>query len=311
MAYKVKRGEFAPQGICTMATIYEAAGIGDKSLTGLRIALMRISKAAHRIRDAHCPAPIIDPERPSLPDAPRVNGCGIHVSGWGDYPTVTFTARKSIGSVENYIMLDCLPIDLADLTAKSLTWAGQVEALADEYEASVAKRTREALESQDIGIIALTAHLRAEQEESRRLKEGEVKLQEWAMVNGSELLKARIAGEFSWINLAQEEYAKSAITCVTAERLPDVNDDEWGTKVEKRTTPTLEEIHALERTRTELKGQPASACLEWITYTRVIDRDDDDADSPGDEPEKKKQCEICVRVTCPDGTNRLEYFAAK
>ncbi len=113
----------------------------------------------------------------------------------------------------------------------------------------------------------------------------------WAGNNGSELLKARINGRFEWVGLAEQEFAASIVA-----GMGEVSEDP-ATGVEDtgdRTTPTLEEIRALEAAHKLLDGKPAEVQLFWVKYET-----DDDG-------ETVQRCELIVTVTCPTGRD-IEY----
>jgi hypothetical protein len=48
---------------------------------------------------------------------------------------------------------------------------------------------------------------RRSEEHETRSRNGEESLKRWSLLHGSELLKARLEGDFAWLELAQEEYA--------------------------------------------------------------------------------------------------------
>lgn len=150
--------------------------------------------------------------------------------------------------------------------------------------------------------------LQKKQEEARakRLAEEERLeglLKSWAMENGSDLLKERIAGGFEWVKLAQNEYADIEFTKLGLEKV-DIPFDEYETDTEERTTPTLEEIKALKHAKAIMPN--ADIKLIWCKYINS-DYDSYGYDEDG-EDEKASQCELEVSIKCPNEAEKTRYF---
>lgn len=109
-------------------------------------------------------------------------------------------------------------------------------------------------------------------------------LAEWANTHGSELLKARIAGNFAWKELAREEFADQALAPVALQ--PNNIDDDY----EECNEPTLEQMHLLQSAQQKVGDQ---ALAELVT-------EEDDSST------------VFIRftVTCPDGAIVKRYFYA-
>lgn len=153
-------------------------------------------------------------------------------------------------------------------------------------------------------IINNTRNEEKKQIELKKQKEMEEKvalLLKWAKDNGSELLKGRIDGadtdNFEWANLAHREFATDIYNTIAnnigfMENVTIGKDeDEHVSSVDRRTTPTLQEMNILKAIRTLITSLklPATVILNLVTYK---EEDDDDTC-------KQTECQICV--TCPDG----------
>ena len=147
--------------------------------------------------------------------------------------------------------------------------------------------------------------------EAKAQKEvGREALKQWAIANGSALLKARIEDGFEWEGLAETEFSHSIIDQIGAdlERADDVPDGYESPTRKERTTPTLEEINTVRSLRKRAEGikSPIGVNLAWFVYKP----EDDPEAYPGEEgePEAIQRTEIEVVVTCPNGDTRQFYF---
>lgn len=150
----------------------------------------------------------------------------------------------------------------------------------------------------------LNAAARAEREAKE--ESARAALRAWGEASGSPLLKARIAEGFEFAGLARQEFAESVIASLALPCAPvDPAVPEGYTAPERcdRTTPTLPEIESLRAARAACQGKPAHAELAWMKY------EEDDSDDPyADAGEPLSRCELCVTVTCPDGSEREFWF---
>lgn len=121
---------------------------------------------------------------------------------------------------------------------------------------------------------------------------GKLRLHEWAMAAGSDLLKARIAGEYNWIALARREFAAGCVSALPGDYIPEP--DPWSP--DDRDNPTLEEIREINLVSPLIApaGEPGieGASLAWVT----VPADDEVEDS-----KEKQFAAIRIRVRCPDG----------
>lgn len=143
-------------------------------------------------------------------------------------------------------------------------------------------------------------------EKKAQAEAGKTILRDWATANGSELLRERIANNFEWVSLAEQEYADSVFAAL-ALPFDDCDEDPSGythDDTSERTTPTLEEIQALKLARERCSAHSAEVCLDWVTYKEDRDEDDYDADEPG----VLKRAELEVTVTCPTGRTITRFF---
>lgn len=148
--------------------------------------------------------------------------------------------------------------------------------------------------------------VRKSAEAKARQDAGREVLRQWAVANGSELLRARIDGGFTWEGLAQQEFGRSVIDSLELpyEEVPNAPEGYDGSPdVEKRTTPTLEEIQALRFVRERGKGKPVAVELKWMKYDP--ERDDEDY---YDDREPIARTELEITVTCPDDAKHTYFF---
>lgn len=121
---------------------------------------------------------------------------------------------------------------------------------------------------------------------------GKARLRDWAMADGSDLLKARIAGNYNWIALARREFAAGCVSALPGDYA--IEPDTWSP--DDRDNPTLEEMREINLVAPLVApaGEPGieSASLAWIT----VPADDDVEDS-----EEAQFAAIRVHVRCPDG----------
>ena len=143
---------------------------------------------------------------------------------------------------------------------------------------------------------------RAREEKERRVEEekerGENRLKGWAMANGSDLLKARIDMDFSWRELAEQEFF--AVHCPAGYVL----DCDIGYDQDKdRTVPDLREIEELRKAREQFAGLPrvkqVSLSLLWTKHVHDEDGNcyyDKEADC-----EDVEEVAVRVRLVAPNG----------
>lgn len=152
------------------------------------------------------------------------------------------------------------------------------------------------------------------QEQKERAKEaGEAaaveELKDWAVANGSPLLRARVEDGYKWLQLAEQEYARSVVDSlgVGLPEEPGCPQGYCNPGREERTTPTLEEIEAARRVDKAVEGKglgdEVSVELVWFDYDPEIDEDE----YYEEEPEHLKRAELEVTVTCPTG-REIEFF---
>lgn len=160
---------------------------------------------------------------------------------------------------------------------------------------------------------ANAAHKKAEQEEIERKRaeseakkaeaeakkaEGVAVLAQWVVLLGSELVRARRAGGYEWVGMAESEYAAHVVKDVTLARAaPPEGYDETPESVEDRHHPTLSEIRAVESVR-ESVGNRGDVELNWVQYDPSED-DEDEYDH--DDRESLSRAEIWVSVPTPTG----------
>jgi len=139
-------------------------------------------------------------------------------------------------------------------------------------------RSREIKAHREAEHAAHIAEREAEKEEENRRREI---FRTWAHKNGSDLLKARIAGDYKWHSLAQTEYAASMMGAEYTE----LSDHE------NRTAPDLEEITALAAEKDRLAGYEQVSLR--LGFASLYDEETG---------EKSKASFIDAIVTCPDLT---------
>lgn len=138
--------------------------------------------------------------------------------------------------------------------------------------------------------------MQREKDEQERQRQLEIRFQkvevfrEWAIKNGSDLLRKRACGGFEWLPLARREYAKHNIDAtMTNIGLVEIDlDDDVDCNINERTTPTLEEMEWLERVRAAAM-QEVTARLVWVKYNDM------------------QRTELKVTSETPDGSKSL-YF---
>lgn len=158
----------------------------------------------------------------------------------------------------------------------------------------IAERKCEAQAEADRLNDQLYADRKQQKAEEQTQKEARIAaLRNWALAHGSELLRERIAGEFKWINLAQDEF-------VHAHTLPGFGPSLKVDKYEDRTSPTLEEIRALKDLRSTIEGNPlySQPRLIWNVNDESYDEETDET-TPAE-----RFCSLVVDVTLPDGSTR-------
>lgn len=147
-------------------------------------------------------------------------------------------------------------------------------------------------------------------EAKARKEAGREALRQWALANGSKLLKARIADGFEWEGLAETEYARNVVNQIATdlEEAAGAPDGYGDADVKERTTPTLDEITSLRnvRQRAESVKVPVEMQLKWLVYPVAMDEDGYPGDVEDDEALSRTELEI--RVTCPNGARRVFYF---
>lgn len=146
--------------------------------------------------------------------------------------------------------------------------------------------------------------------EAKAQKEaGREALRQWALVSGSELLKARIADGFEWEGLAESEYAQNVVDQIAVGLEEAPSPDGYGdADVKGRTTPTLDEITSLRhvRQRAEAVKAPVEAQLKWLVYP--VEEDEDGFPGDAEDEEALSRAELEIRVVCPNGVGRVFYF---
>jgi hypothetical protein len=119
-------------------------------------------------------------------------------------------------------------------------------------------------------------------------------LKAWALENGGELTRARLAeGYDCWLSSARKEYADAAVAGL-GRAADDPSGDDGSADEEPRKCPTLPEIEALRRVREALPGG-CDAELVRLTYTPSRDEDEDEDGG------KVARTEIKVTVSHPTG----------
>lgn len=124
-------------------------------------------------------------------------------------------------------------------------------------------------------------------------------LKAWSLEHGSVLLIKRIDGEYEWEGLARQEWCNS----IQSDEWEDLDNDspfDVDPDVEDRTTPTQEEIEALERFKEHLLDRGV-ASLKHLTY---------ECEDEGYEPRKETRTEIKVVFDCPT-KKMIRWYAAK
>jgi len=122
-------------------------------------------------------------------------------------------------------------------------------------------------------------------------------LRDWAQRNGSALLVARIAGEYSWRELARKEFFSSITPPWYA--VPALADDEYADR-KSRTVPELDEIEALATARS---FYPAAE-LGYVVVHHDHDHCDEDCDLD-DCAVVWRYVAIVLTLTAPDGTTLI------
>lgn len=147
---------------------------------------------------------------------------------------------------------------------------------------------------------ALLARLQSEARERDRLAtearekldaERIAALRDWALEHGSDLLRERIAGEYKWIGLAEEEFV--ALHTPEGYAAPIEVDH-----CSDRTAPTLAEIHALKTLRAKIDGNQvySDARLLW---NRIDESHDENT---GEEIPAEQFASLALTITAPNGS---------
>lgn|GEM_PF-4027647 len=188
------------------------------------------------------------------------------------------------------------------------TWTGQkaVEALAPDLvagckargDAKQAKKREEEARAK----AGLQAADKAREDEKEAKTEA---MKRWALEHGTDLLRRRINGGFDWEALARQQFADVAeIPLVAAGffRIPYPIGEEWPeVSVNPRTTPTLEEIDALEKAQ-KLLGDAGKASLAHVKYTGPEDPNSFDG------PETMTRTELEVEYWTLDSRLVTRYY---
>lgn len=167
-----------------------------------------------------------------------------------------------------------------------------------ELDASNARNRKAAIEQLTIDLDKESAKIA---EAEAKHKAGVAELREWAKGHGSDLLTARIEGEFEWVGLAEREWSSQQV--VGLGKPVEDPDETQETEIEERTTPTLPEIEKLKNVRSLIDTAHSEAELVWCVYTCGVE----DEYGATSDTETVKRAEVKVTVTCPTGRD-VEYF---
>lgn len=164
-----------------------------------------------------------------------------------------------------------------------------------ELEASMKSAKREAAEREKAEKEA------AERAEVAKRKAGELALREWGEKNGSELLRERIAGGFSWKELCREEFFAAARPEGFA--FPDTHPSESDPvfyAIHDRTVPDLDEIQALKEARSEY----SNVSLRYVTLEHLCKYGCEDEECELNGRTLERRVSLMLRLTAPDGETR-------
>jgi hypothetical protein len=120
----------------------------------------------------------------------------------------------------------------------------------------------------------------------------------WAIDNGSDLVRERMAGGFEWESLAAQEYVDSILASIQLETAP--SEDCFDFEERQRTCPTLPEMQELKHARALLDGK-ATASLIWGVYSPENESDDEDRKG-------FSRAEIKIEVVAPNGGTYIRFF---
>lgn len=142
------------------------------------------------------------------------------------------------------------------------------------------------------------------EKEENEYKKGENNLKDWAMKNGSELLKARIEEGLYWRGLAEEEFVNVHIAECPIAIAKELDKDSSAKSCEE---PSLSKIKALKQLREWLKVNYPHQChstLMTVTYFEEYNDNDNDND------QVQVQTEIKVVLTTPC-CSQVRFFLAE
>jgi len=176
-------------------------------------------------------------------------------------------------------------------------WRGEdgIQASISDLGEPLASQVRGEMAARTLAARAKTAE--AEERAAGEKAAAEKRLLDWATAHGSDLLHARIEGEFSWENLARQEFTTAALAPVLVAVPGLAPAPSEGESIRERDTPTLAEIKVLKAAR---KAAPEIGfSLAWVRYE----------EGQGYDATSYRVAELECVVTCPDGHETTRYLS--